>query len=101
MRLQRYKTTPDEAQAPTASPKLSAIYLYVPLHLFPLFPLSFRAPLVTLSTRALSMHISFILHFSELYPSALTPSAVFLLLFQKMRGRNVKIGGKTQGSEYL
>lgn len=100
MRLQCYKTRPDEAQALTASPKLSAIYLYVPLHLFPLFPLSSRAPLVTLSTRALSMHISFILHFSELYPSALTPSAIFLL-FQKMRGRNVKIGRKTQGSDYL
>ncbi len=46
MSLQCYKPMPDDAQALIASPKLSAIYLDVPLHLFPLFPLALRPRLL-------------------------------------------------------
>lgn len=70
MRLQCYKPIPDEARALIAPPKLSAIYLDVPLHLCSLFPLALRllpALLVTLSnmsvpTFLLSIHISLWIH---------------------------------------
>lgn len=66
-----YKPMPDEAQALTASPKLSAIYLDVPLHLPLLFPPGSQAPssspLVTLCNTSilallLSVHIIFSIH---------------------------------------
>lgn len=91
MRLQCYKTRPWSSSPYSLSKALCHLSL-CPLHLFPLFPLSSRAPLVTLSTRALSVHIWFILHFSELYPSALTPSAIFFVVpkDEKKKCQNLK-----------
>lgn len=56
MRLQCYKPMPDEAEMLIASPELAAIYLDVPLHLFPPLPLALRLlapPLVTLSNMSI------------------------------------------------
>lgn len=90
MRVQCYKPMPDEARALTASPKLSAIYLHVPLHLSPLFPPALGPGLLLFpntSVRALplSTRISFSIHHffphvSVLHPLALTPSALLFVI---------------------
>lgn len=97
----------DEAQALIASPKLFAIYLDVPLHLPPLFPLALRLLpplLVTLSNMPilallLSVRISFSIHHFPLLCAGspcVRSLCALCLSYQMMRARNVKSLGKTQ-----
>lgn len=85
MRLQSYKSMPDEAQALIPSLKLPAIYLDVPLHLFLLFPLTLGPHLLLPSFLFQNPYL--ILHFPLLHINTLCS---FCLPYQMMRRRKVK-----------
>lgn len=85
MRLQCYKSMPDEAQALIPCLKLPAIYLYVPLHLFLLFPLALGPHLLLPSSLFQNPYL--ILHFPLLHINTICS---FCLPYQMMRDRNVK-----------